>query len=80
MAVIVGASLSGLMTALALSRAGVNVSRLERSGDSDRTGAAIHVGDGLLESITGLDHSRAPRLDGTAPLGTVATGYAQVRT
>jgi hypothetical protein len=49
------------MTALTLSRAGVNISRLQRSGDSGRTGAAIHVGDGLLESITGLDHSRAPQ-------------------
>lgn len=52
-AVIVGASLSGLMTALALSRAGLTVTVLERSGDTGRTGAAIHVEEKLLERIVG---------------------------
>jgi 2-polyprenyl-6-methoxyphenol hydroxylase-like FAD-dependent oxidoreductase len=52
-AVIVGASLAGLMTALALSRAGVRVTLLERSDDTGRTGAAIHVEDRLLERIVG---------------------------
>jgi 2-polyprenyl-6-methoxyphenol hydroxylase-like FAD-dependent oxidoreductase len=52
-AVIVGASLSGLMTALALSRAGLTVTVLERSGDTGHTGAAIHVEEKLLESIVG---------------------------
>ncbi|XAH26022.1 FAD-dependent monooxygenase [Xylophilus sp. GW821-FHT01B05] len=52
-AVIVGASLSGLMTALALSRAGLTVSVLERSGDTGRTGAAIHVEEKLLQRIVG---------------------------
>jgi hypothetical protein len=46
------------MTALTLSRVGVNVTMLERSDDTGRTGAALHVGDGLLER---LDHSTAHR-------------------
>jgi len=49
------------MTALTLSRSGVKVTMLERSEDTGRTGAAIHVDDGLLERITGLDQSRTPR-------------------
>jgi 2-polyprenyl-6-methoxyphenol hydroxylase-like FAD-dependent oxidoreductase len=52
-AVIVGASLSGLMTALVLSRIGFAVSVLERSGNSFRTGAALHVDHGLLARLTG---------------------------
>jgi 2-polyprenyl-6-methoxyphenol hydroxylase-like FAD-dependent oxidoreductase len=52
-AVIVGASLSGLMTALALSHAGLTVTVLERSGDTGRTGAAILVEEKLLERIVG---------------------------
>ncbi len=60
-AVIVGASLSGLMAALTLSRAGVDVTMLERSNDTGRTGAAIHVGEGLLERITGQGDLQAPR-------------------
>ncbi len=52
-AVIVGASLSGLMTALALSRAGLKITLLEKSGDTGRTGAAIHVEEKLLERIVG---------------------------
>jgi monoamine oxidase len=52
-AVIVGASLSGLMTALALSRAGLTVTILEKSADTGRTGAAIHVEEKLLERIVG---------------------------
>jgi 2-polyprenyl-6-methoxyphenol hydroxylase-like FAD-dependent oxidoreductase len=44
------------MTALALSRAGLSVTVLERSVDTGRTGAAIHVEEKLLERIL------APRL------------------
>lgn len=54
--VIVGASLAGLMTALALSRHGLSIVLLERSNDTDRTGAALQVGYGLLERLTGRRH------------------------
>ena len=51
--VIVGASLAGLMTALALARHGLRITMLERSSDTERTGAALQVDDGLLERLTG---------------------------
>lgn len=60
-AVIVGASLSGLMAALTLSRIGMRVTLLERSDDTGRTGAALHVPDGLVERITGLPSSEVPQ-------------------
>ncbi|MXO99510.1 monooxygenase [Altererythrobacter xixiisoli] len=50
---IVGGSLGGLMTGLALTRHGFSVTVLERSTDTDRTGAALQVGFGLLERLTG---------------------------
>jgi 2-polyprenyl-6-methoxyphenol hydroxylase-like FAD-dependent oxidoreductase len=50
---IVGGSLAGLMTGLALSRHGFSITLLERSTDTDRTGAALQVGHGLLEQLTG---------------------------
>ncbi|SET21685.1 FAD-dependent oxidoreductase [Stigmatella erecta] len=53
-AVIVGASLSGLMTGLALSRAGWDVTLLERVGSFPRTGAAIGLDDGLLGRLARL--------------------------
>ena len=40
-AVIVGASLSGLMTGLALARVGVDVTMLERVDEFPRTGASL---------------------------------------
>ncbi len=52
-AIIVGASLAGLMTALTLSRRGINVTLLERSDDSSRTGAALQADENLLERLTG---------------------------
>lgn len=60
-AIIVGASLSGLMTALALARTGVRVTLLERSDDTGRTGAAIGIQNGLLERITGLSSDKVPQ-------------------
>ncbi|WP_314454782.1 FAD-dependent monooxygenase [uncultured Microbacterium sp.] len=60
-AVIVGASLSGLMTALTLSQIGMRVTLLERSDDTGRTGAALHVPNGLLERITGLPSTQVPQ-------------------
>ncbi|TDW18930.1 FAD-dependent monooxygenase [Kribbella kalugense] len=53
-AVVVGASLSGLMTGLALSRAGVDATILERVDEFPRTGASLGwVPEGRLERITG---------------------------
>jgi 2-polyprenyl-6-methoxyphenol hydroxylase-like FAD-dependent oxidoreductase len=49
------------MTALTLSRTGVHVTLLERSDDTGRTGAALHVRDDLLERITGLPTSQVPQ-------------------
>ncbi|WP_157603115.1 FAD-dependent monooxygenase [Rathayibacter sp. Leaf299] len=60
-AVIVKASLSGLMTALTLARAGVRVTLLERSDDSGRTGASIGIENGLLERVTGLSSDQIPQ-------------------
>ncbi|MCW2385870.1 2-polyprenyl-6-methoxyphenol hydroxylase-like FAD-dependent oxidoreductase [Sphingobium sp. B2D3D] len=54
---IVGGSLAGLMTGLALSRHGFSITLLERSTDTDRTGAALQVGYGLLEQLTGRPHA-----------------------
>jgi 2-polyprenyl-6-methoxyphenol hydroxylase-like FAD-dependent oxidoreductase len=61
--IIVGASLAGLMTALATSRAGFEVTMVERSADTGRTGAALQTGDELLFRLTG--RSSAPELDGS---------------
>lgn len=54
---IVGGSLAGLMTGLALSQHGFSITLLERSTDTDRTGAALQVGYGLLEQLTGRRHA-----------------------
>ena len=52
-AVVVGASLSGLMSALSLSRIGMTVTMLERSDKKARAGAALPVSEGLLQRLTG---------------------------
>ncbi|MET9449011.1 FAD-dependent monooxygenase [Streptomyces cinerochromogenes] len=65
-AIVVGASLAGLMTALALPHAGVDVTMLERSGAAPRArkGAAFGgVSEDLLSRITGSRHSHS----GSAP-------------
>lgn len=54
---IVGGSLAGLMTGLAMSRHGFSITLLERSTDTDRTGAALQVSYGLLEQLTGRQHA-----------------------
>ncbi|MFE0419317.1 FAD-dependent monooxygenase [Streptomyces tendae] len=52
-AVVVGASLAGLMSALTLARVGLQVTMLERSTRKSRAGAALPVMHGLLEQLTG---------------------------
>ncbi|WP_237309458.1 FAD-dependent monooxygenase [Streptomyces sp. AMCC400023] len=72
-AVVVGASLAGLMTGLALSQNGIDVTMLERSGAVPRArrGAALGgVSEGLLSRITGSDLSKSS----PAPLSSVASG------
>jgi len=48
-AVIVGASLSGLMTGIALARAGLKVTILERASSKPRSGAVLQVESGDLD-------------------------------
>lgn len=48
-AIIVGASLSGLMTGIALSRAGMKVTILERAGAEPRSGAVLQVNSGEMD-------------------------------
>ena len=52
--IVVGASLAGLMTGLALARAGIEVTLLERAGADPRTGAAVGVDPARLERVTGV--------------------------
>lgn len=52
-AVVVGGSLAGLMTALTLSREGVSVTVLERSGSVRSRGGGLATPDGLVERVTG---------------------------
>lgn len=72
--VIVGASLGGLMTALALSRHGHAITLLERSNDTDRTGAALQVGHGLLERLTGRRHATGALVSGVQSWQAVYAG------
>lgn len=48
-AIVVGASLSGLMTGIALAREGINVTILEKSGEEQRTGSGLQVNGGMLD-------------------------------
>ena len=48
-AVVVGASLSGLMTGIALSQAGLTVTIIERAGEERRSGAGLQVDSGELD-------------------------------
>ncbi|WP_277980544.1 FAD-dependent monooxygenase [Sphingomonas phyllosphaerae] len=71
-AIIVGASLSGLMTALSLSRIGMSVTMLERSDDNGRTGASLSAVEGMLERLTG----KPPTADQPAMRGGIQTWVA----
>ncbi|MFE7422849.1 FAD-dependent monooxygenase [Rhodococcus sp. NPDC057529] len=63
---IVGASLSGLMSALALARAGSRVTVLERTGSAPRSGAALAVDGPQLRAVLG-DDIAGPILSAIAP-------------
>ncbi|WP_374204661.1 FAD-dependent monooxygenase [Rathayibacter sp. VKM Ac-2929] len=52
-AIVVGGSLAGLMTALTLSRVGITVTVLERSGPVRSRGGGLFIPDGLVEQVTG---------------------------
>ncbi len=49
-AIVVGASLSGLMTGIALAREGLTVTILEKVGDEQRTGSGLQVSSGMFET------------------------------
>ncbi|MBW9080722.1 FAD-binding protein [Rhizobium pusense] len=66
-AVVVGASLAGLMAALAVARAGLTVTVVERSAETGRTGAALQIGDAVLERLTGMPTVRASRAIASRP-------------
>src|SRR3712207_7580452 len=63
-AVVIGASLAGLMSALALSRAGLVVTVLERAAAFTRTGAAVAIDAGRLAGLARLGVTMTvPRTD-----------------
>ncbi|WP_322104075.1 FAD-dependent monooxygenase [Paraburkholderia sp. J41] len=77
-AVLVGASLSGLMSALSLSRIGMSVTLLERSDAKARAGAALPVGEGLLQRLTGRNHGRRALPSGPQAWADVYSGLRAV--
>jgi 2-polyprenyl-6-methoxyphenol hydroxylase-like FAD-dependent oxidoreductase len=56
--IIVGASLSGLMTGIALANAGLKVTILERASDERRSGAALQVDSGERDISATANHLR----------------------
>ena len=56
--IIVGASLSGLMTGIALANAGLKVTILERASDERRSGAALQVDSGETDISTTAKYLR----------------------
>lgn len=64
--IVVGASLAGLMTGLALARAGIEVTMLERAGADPRTGAAVGVDAARLERVTGVRLPNHPSTSATS--------------
>jgi 2-polyprenyl-6-methoxyphenol hydroxylase-like FAD-dependent oxidoreductase len=56
--IIVGASLSGLMTGIALANAGLKVTILERASDERRSGAALQVDSGESDISTTAKYLR----------------------
>jgi 2-polyprenyl-6-methoxyphenol hydroxylase-like FAD-dependent oxidoreductase len=64
--IVVGASLAGLMTGLALSREGIEVTMLERAGADPRTGAAVGVDPARLARVTGVRLPNQPSSSATS--------------
>ncbi|WP_431837982.1 FAD-dependent monooxygenase [Cellulomonas sp. Y8] len=77
-ALVVGASLAGLLSALALSRAGVEVTVLERSAADRPSGAALGVDARDLARVIGPDAARqvVARLGTSAGSGSVPATWA----
>ncbi len=79
-AVIVGGSLSGLMSALALSRAGMDVTILERFGAFTRTGGAIGLEPSRLRGLARLGVTPpAANMRGTSPVATWFALHAKLQ-
>jgi len=76
--VLVGASLSGLMSALSLSRIGMSVTMLERSDGKAREGAALPVSEGLLQRLTGRSVGRLALPSGPQAWADVHAGLRAV--
>lgn len=66
-AVVVGASLAGLMTGLALSRVGIGVTVLERATGFPRTGAAIRLDESRRRRLAQLGRSIPAAIPSCAP-------------
>ncbi|MNQ26923.1 FAD-dependent urate hydroxylase [compost metagenome] len=63
-AIIVGASLSGLMTAIALAETGMNVTVVEKTGSKPRNGAALQVDSGETDYTLTAQYLRKLASDG----------------
>ncbi len=66
-ALIVGGSLSGLCAGLALARAGLSATILERVAGEPPGGAGLGLDRGLLARVTGVDAARIPVVSGNRP-------------
>ncbi|MBT2501705.1 FAD-dependent monooxygenase [Curtobacterium sp. ISL-83] len=73
-AVIVGGSLAGLVSALALARQDIGVTVLERSNPTPRLGGGLGVDGALLARVTGVT-----RFVGNSPLSAIAAPWTAVR-
>jgi 2-polyprenyl-6-methoxyphenol hydroxylase-like FAD-dependent oxidoreductase len=66
-ALIVGGSLSGLCAGLALARAGLSATILERAAGEPPGGAGLGLDRALLARVTGVDAARIPVVSGNRP-------------
>jgi 2-polyprenyl-6-methoxyphenol hydroxylase-like FAD-dependent oxidoreductase len=75
-AIIVGGSLNGLASAIALARAGVVVTVVEQNEGMDRIGTGLGVDRPLLSMVTGVDATRS----GKVPMLPVVRSFRETST